>query len=297
MVLNHTITSLLGTILQAINWGTPLYLLALYGPVKSAIRHFYKPRDQEELKRGQINWTPLEAISFTLAIYFGAQIIGGLLAYAYPLIRGWSAQQIESWFSNNIYGQFFLVVVIEGLTIWLLYKFLKGRRANFRTIGLNRKPKWLDLGYVLLGFGAYFLLYVVAVNVVKALTPHLNLDQQQQIGFEGARNIQLFFVFASLVVLPPFIEELLVRGFLYTGLKNKLPMIWAVLITGTLFAVAHLQAGSGVSLLWVAAIDTFILSTVLIYLKEKTGSLWASIGLHMLKNCLAFLSIFVFHLV
>jgi len=270
-----------------------MYLLALYG----LVRYFCKFRGNDKTNKEQINWTPLESVSVTLAIYFGAQLIGGLLAYAYPLIRGWSEQQMLDLFEKNVYGQFVLVAVIEGLTIWFLYRFLKSRSANFKAIGLNRHPKWLDLGYVLLGFGAYFLLYVIAVNVAKAITPHLNLDQQQQIGFEGARNIQLIFVFASLVVLPPFVEELLVRGFLYTGLKNKLPMIWAVLITGLLFAVAHLQAGSGAPLLWIAAIDTFILSTVLIYLREKTGSLWASIGLHMLKNCLAFLSIFVFHLV
>ena len=270
-----------------------MYLLALYG----LVRYFCKFRGNDKTNKEQINWTPLESVSVTLAIYFGAQLIGGLLAYAYPLIRGWSEQQMLDLFEKNVYGQFVLVAVIEGLTIWFLYRFLKSRSANFKAIGLNRHPKWLDLGYVLLGFGAYFLLYVIAVSVAKAITPHLNLDQQQQIGFEGARNIQLIFVFASLVVLPPFVEELLVRGFLYTGLKNKLPMIWAVLITGLLFAVAHLQAGSGAPLLWIAAIDTFILSTVLIYLREKTGSLWASIGLHMLKNCLAFLSIFVFHLV
>jgi len=282
-----------GALSHLINWWTPIYLLAIYG----AVRFFRKSSKNDETSKEQINWTPFEAVGITLAIYFGAQLIGGLLAYAYPLIHGWSEQQMVDLFEKNVYGQFVLVAVIEGLTLWFLYRFLKSRSANFKTIGLNRRPKWLDLGYVLLGFGAYFLLYVIAVNVAKAVTPHLNLDQQQQIGFEGAHNIQLVFVFASLVVLPPFVEEILVRGFLYTGLKNKLPMIWAVLITGLLFAVAHLQAGRGAPLLWVAAIDTFILSTVLIYLREKTGSLWASIGLHMLKNCLAFLSIFVFHLV
>jgi len=55
-------------------------------------------------------------------------------------------------------------------------------------------------------------------------------------------------------------------------------------------------SGSGEPLLWIAALDTFILSFVLIYLKEKTGSLWPPIGLHMLKNSLAFISIFILHI-
>ena len=34
---------------------------------------------------------------------------------------------------------------------------------------------------------------------------------------------------------------------------------------------------------------------VLIYLREKTGSLWASITLHACKNGVAFAALFVFH--
>lgn len=289
----NTIAYLSGGLSHLISWWTPLYLLAIYG----ALRYFHKNHGNDGAVNKKINWTPIESIGVTLAIYFGAQFIGGLLIYAFPLIRGWGEQRMADLFEKNVYGQFALIAFVEGLTVWLLYIFLKRRLANFKTVGLNRRPKWLDLGYILLGFGAYFLLYVIAIYIVKVLTPHLNLDQSQQIGFEGAHGFQLLFVFASLVALPPFVEELLVRGFLYTGLKNKLPIIWAVIITGGLFAIAHLQVGSGAPLLWVAAIDTFILSTVLIFLREKTGSLWAPIGLHMLKNGVAFLSIFVFHLV
>ena len=47
-----------------------------------------------------------------------------------------------------------------------------------------------------------------------------------------------------------------------------------------LFAVAHLPEGGAAGPLYIAALDTFVLSLVLIYLREKTGSLWASITLH-----------------
>lgn len=94
-------------------------------------------------------------------------------------------------------------------------------------------------------------------------------------------------------MLPPLVEELLMRGFLYKGLKNGLRRAWAVLITSALFAIAHLQFGSGSALLWAAAIDTFVLSLVLIYLVEKSRSLWPAIGVHAMKNGFAFLFLFV----
>jgi membrane protease YdiL (CAAX protease family) len=91
------------------------------------------------------------------------------------------------------------------------------------------------------------------------------------------------------------VEEILFRGFLYSGLKKSLPKIWAVLLTCTIFAAPHLLEGGSSGLLWVAGIDTFILSLVLIWLREKTGRLYASMGLHALKNFIAFASLFLLH--
>lgn len=276
---------------MSINWFTPLYLLAIYGLVRFFIRS--KPDD----KKGHINWSPLESAGVTLFIFFVAEVIGLLLIYVVPLLLGWKISHINDWIDNDVIGQFFATLMIEGATAWLLINFLKRRRASVKTIGLNRRPVWKDLGYVLLGFAMYFTAYIVIIDVVKALILGINLDQQQQIGFQNPAHWQLPLVFISLVVLPPLVEELLVRGFLYSGLKKGLPKVWAVLFTSGLFAIAHLQAGSGAPLLWVAAIDTFILSLVLIFLKEHTGSLWASIGLHMLKNGIAFVSLFLLHVV
>ncbi len=276
--------------LASFNWFTLFYLLGLYGVVV----FFLKRRDAKD---NEVNWSPLEALGVTLAIYFVGQIAGSALAYVFPMLRGWSQTQIIDWLENNVYGQFLAIFLVEAISVWLLYVFLKRRKANFKTIGLKRRPKLTDLGWVVLGFGAYFLLYVFILAITKKLAPGLNVDQQQQLGFNNPTHMQLPVVFISLVLLPPIAEELLVRGFLYTGLKKGLPLIWAVLITSGLFGIAHLQAGNGEPLLWVAAIDTFVLSLVLIYLREKTGSLWASIGLHMLKNFIAFLSLFVFHVV
>ena len=39
-------------------------------------------------------------------------------------------------------------------------------------------------------------------------------------------------------------------------------------------------------------IDTFILSLTLIWLREKTGRLYASMGLHGLKNFIAFIQLY-----
>ncbi len=272
-----------------INWATPLLILAIYG----VVRYFKSPKVTQ---KDSVNWTPLETVGITLAIYFGSQLIGLLLIYVFGLIGGLSQTQDNNWLNNNVYGQFVMVFAVEALTLSLLLGFLKKRSANLKTIGLGT-PKIKDIGFVLIGFLFYFVTYLLVLAVLQRAVPNLNKDQKQMIGFSGARRGQLGLVFISLVILPPFIEELMMRGFLYSGLKKGLPIMWAAIITSLLFGLAHLEAGSGQPLLWTAGIDTFILSFVLIYLREKTGTLWASIGLHMLKNCIAFASLFVFHIV
>lgn len=272
-----------------LSWATPLILFGIYG----TIRYFSKShRDQPD----KINWGPIESVAITFTIYITGQIIGALLVYLAPLLIGWDQKQISDWIDKNAYAQFLLILCIETATFLLIKYFLKQRSSSFGAIGLVR-PKLTDIGYVLLAYLAYFVIYLFLLGVVKQALPQIDTEQPQAIGFEGARGLSLVFVFLSLVILPPLIEEILMRGFLYSGLKKGLGLTRAAFITSVVFAIAHLQFGSGAPLLWTAAIDTFLLSLILIYLREKTGGLAAPVGLHALKNLVAFLSIFVFHLV
>jgi membrane protease YdiL (CAAX protease family) len=134
---------------------------------------------------------------------------------------------------------------------------------------------------------------LIAFAVVQGISS-INTDQQQQIGFENASGLlPLSLVFISLVILPAFVEEIMIRGFLYSGLLKKYSKKIAAILASLIFAVAHLQLGSGEPPLWIAAIDTFILSVVLIYLRERTGNIWAGVAVHIIKNSFAFVSLFI----
>lgn len=269
------------------NWEIIFYFLAVYGAVC-----YFRPVKSEDLPPGKVNWRPLETLAISVGIYFAGQFLGSVLGYLYPLLRHWNATQTVHWLEHDVTGQFVLIASVYAVMVGLLYIFLRRRRADFRTIGLHR-PRWADPLYSCAGFVVYFGLYLGGLFLVKQLAPSINLNQSQQLGFQNPHTSQLPLVFISLVILPPLAEEIMVRGFLYSGLKNGLKLWLAVVLTSIVFGLAHLEVGSGAPLLWVAALDTFILSLVLIYLKEKTGSLWASIGLHMLKNGVAFISLFL----
>jgi membrane protease YdiL (CAAX protease family) len=247
----------------------------------------HKPKDS-----AAITWGPVAAVVVSVAIYVLSQVVVSIFIAIYTSMNHWSKTFIDTWI-EGVWPQFIYVVFVEAISLGMLWRFLKRRKATFKTVGFIR-PKWRDAGYSLVGFAIYFPILIAVMVAIKAWVPSINTNQQQQLGFTSTHGPQLILVFISLVLLPPIAEEILARGFLYLGLKARMKVFWAALLTSLLFASAHLQFGSNAPLLWTAAIDTFILSWVLIYLREATGGLWASIGLHMIKNFLAFGALFLF---
>jgi membrane protease YdiL (CAAX protease family) len=138
------------------------------------------------------------------------------------------------------------------------------------------------------GFGVFFVTLIITGLIINHLSPELN-NQKQDLGFNNiSTSSENILAFVSLVILPPLGEETLVRGYLYSGLR-KFWRFWpAVAVTSIIFGAAHLEFGSGGPLVWAAAIDTFLLSIVLCFLRERTGALYAGMAVHMLNNLIAF---------
>lgn len=239
---------------------------------------------------------PWLGVVFVFFVYYASQIIAGNLLLLYPVLRHWSSSQTQHWIDHSIGAQFTFILFAEALTIGAIYWFLRRYRVGFGRIGLKR-PRWSDPLYGLAAVPVYYVIYLLSVGVISHFVPALNVNQQQQIGFNDVHGtLPLLMTFVSLVVLPPLAEEIMVRGFLYGTLKKAMPVMYAAVLTSALFAAAHLPEGGSGGPLYIAALDTFVLSLVLVYLREQTGSLWASITLHAVKNGVAFLSLFVFHI-
>jgi membrane protease YdiL (CAAX protease family) len=249
---------------------------------------------EQKSKNRSAPWGPLAAIGMTVAVFFGSQIVVQFFAALYVSAQGWDQGQTESWLTGPVI-QTTLVAASYALQLWAIWWFIHRRTGWRKMLGLD-SPRITYLGYALIAFGVYFMLQIGVGMLQQSLLPNLNVDQQQELGFSTTtQGWPLLLIFFSLVILPPLVEEIICRGFLYGGLRRKLPVFIAALLTSTIFAAAHLQWGGDAPLLWVAAIDTFVLSMVLVYLREKTGSLWPCIGVHMLKNGLAFTVLFIFH--
>lgn len=241
-------------------------------------------------------WNSFLGVVYIVVIFFVSQVLAviGLKL----LDAGWNATHrmhpLAS-LDNSVAGQFLFILLAEALSIAAVYAFVRAYGAKLSVIGL-RRPKFRDLVYGLAAVPVYYLLYILTVGVVSSSFKGLDVNQAQDIGFSNVHGpTALVMTFISLAILPPLAEEIMVRGFLYSSLKKALPVLPAVVLTSAIFAAAHLPEGGASGPLYIAALDTFVLSLVLIFLREKTGSLWASITLHAIKNSVAFVALFVLH--
>jgi len=173
------------------------------------------------------------------------------------------------------------LLIVIGLP-WLI----KNKRTTLKDVGLNRLMSWFDILITPVGLVAYLILTLLLTMLATQLFPWFDVQQVQDTGFSQlGQRYEYILAFVTLVIIAPFAEETLFRGYLYGKLKKIIPFWVAILITSLLFGLAH---GA-----WNVGVDTFALSIVLCLLREVTGGIWASILLHMTKNGIAFYVLFI----
>lgn len=222
-----------------------------------------------------------------------APILIDVLMSAVPSVFGPDAAPVRAWLYDSPTGTFFRTVLQSSVLISVIIWFVHSRRESFkRAVGL-RALRWKDLGYALVGAAAYVLFFVISLTIVNAIVP-IDTTKEQAIGFErDVSGVALLLAFTSLVIIPPLVEEMVFRGFLYGTFRGRNIQIGiSIFITSLIFGFLHLF-GSNEGLLWIAFLDTFVLSIVLCVLRETTGSIWASIMVHAFKNGFVFVNLFL----
>ncbi len=142
-------------------------------------------------------------------------------------------------------------------------------RLGVRRFAVGPALKWMAAS-----IGAYLLF--AALYSLLVVQP-----EQEDIaeGF-GALPVQLLLI----AIAAPISEEICFRGMLFGGLRERLPMYGAALLSGLIFGALHALTG-------VSAVPPLIaFGFILALLYEKTGSIVPCILLHMLNNCVALLA-------
>jgi membrane protease YdiL (CAAX protease family) len=242
------------------------------------------------------SYNPFAAVVITIGAFIGAQIVGaivfGLLLVLIPGYGQLSGAEIEKKLTGDPWLYLLLIGIIDVIAFGVVRWFMKRRELGWRDIGFSRlKAEYV--GFAAAGYAVAFVGSVVSLSVLSALFPGTDFNQEQSLGIpEVLSGLDLLPMFVALVVLTPLIEELLMRGFLYTNLRRRLSFGWATVLVSVWFGFAHInQADEGLFLSGAASF--IVLSVVLCCLREKTQSIWPSIGVHMFQNGIAFMALYV----
>lgn len=166
-------------------------------------------------------------------------------------------------------------------------------RANREELGLRGLPTWTDIGLAPAGFIVYLILAAGLVALFSVF-PWFDAEQAQDVGFNTyIAGFDRILAFLTLVVVAPVAEEIIFRGWLYGKMRAKFnekvsdlsSMIISIFLVSLLFGIVHMQ--------WNVGVNVFAMSVVLCGLREITGTIYAGILLHMLKNGVAFYLLYV----
>lgn len=160
-------------------------------------------------------------------------------------------------------------------------------------LGLMGLPTWTDIGLSPIGFIVSLFLAAALVSMFSVF-PWFDAEQAQNVGFSVYMSSgDKIIAFLTLVVMAPIAEEIIFRGWLYGKMRNallhKIPEVWGMVIStfivSLMFGIVHLQ--------WNVGVNVFALSVVLCALREITGTIYAGILTHMIKNGVAFFLLYV----
>jgi len=172
-------------------------------------------------------------------------------------------------------------VPVTCVYLWFFWRYLNGdgpptstrrdRRTRLRANPVSGRV----LAWAILAGGLGILALVLALRIASRMVV---LPQQQ---LPDLSKIPSFTVWSLLLIAAPvaaFVEEAAFRGYMQAPIERRHGMVPAILITGTMFAIAHLD--------FTAVLWPYYVAVAAIYgiVTSLTDSIWPAILLHTAGN-------------
>jgi uncharacterized protein len=128
-----------------------------------------------------------------------------------------------------------------------------------------------------------YLAYVGCAIVIAFLIQPEQDDVTKELGY-GESDLADVATGFLIVALAPLTEEIFFRGFMFTGLRRRMPFAAAAAISAGLWGLFH-YTGPGT---WGVVVQLVVFGIALSWLYERTGSIWPPIAVHAVNNAIAF---------
>ena len=208
----------------------------------------------------------------TQILYFVSLIITETIIIGISYLFGYNATD------NQIPSDIILIISFFGYIFPILTFILYTKKINkssIEKIGLNKNIKPFFKG-ILIGLVTISLIIILLI-LFKA------------INFNGInKNINwlsiILFLFAYLI--QSSMEEVICRGFIFHRLKEKIPLLLAVIINVGFFMIGHVDKmfESGILIGIIGIVNAVLIGLIFTILTIKDKNIYSAIGFHCIWN-------------
>lgn len=203
--------------------------------------------------------------------FFGYMIvmIESALARTFPMVK------------NNDLRMIANSSILDTLAVvFIIYFTVNQYKEKLIALGVSFKNFFKNIFYGIVTYIAavpILLTILIAVSAISDVFNYTSKEQAVVTLFMRENNVK-FLVYTILfaAIIGPIIEELFFRGFMYNALKKHVGIFWSAVVTASVFASLHAHA--------VGFVPIMVLGLLLVYLYEKTGTLVASMTVHVMHN-------------
>ena len=210
-------------------------------------------------------------IALSASAIVGWNVVRGFLVDAATPQQGEGTAPLQLMLLIAFAAYLAVAAAILGLARW------RGG-AGWRRLVAWQPMVWRLNDKILWAIAAGALLYSVAAT---AALGYFYPKSQSWFEIPSDRKAALI-LFVLAVVLAPFTEELLFRGWIYTSLRFSFGLWPAVLASAAVFGFAHYEDTH------LYALAVFPVGIALALIRERTGSVKASMLFHAFNNLIAF---------
>ena len=218
------------------------------------------------------SWGVPDLLRASVVIVFMSYILGLAESIIYKLL------QLDIGINlRMMINTFFIDIVV---VIAVLYFVALRSRDAITSLGLRTSSLFKNIssgiaGYVFI-LPLLFAVLIFSVWILNLLGYKPEPQPVFEVFMEEKRGGFLLFFVIFVSVLGPIIEEIFFRGFMYNAIKKHIGIIGAAFISASVFSLLHTNI--------VGFFPIMILGLLLAYLYERTGSLVASMTVHVVHN-------------
>lgn len=186
--------------------------------------------------------------------------------------------RVDLLFIANTIGQI-LFIGLGSFVVVTLNRTGENKRSFMRIVWNEDTLKYIFLGAILIVVVQPIVIYLGYLNSIIPLPDSMELMQESQyqmiLDYLMKDGVLLFALF-TVAVVPAICEEILFRGYILRAFEKSWGIIAAIIASGFLFGLFHLQIGN--------LLPLAMLGFVLAVMTWLSGSIWPAVVAHFINN-------------